>query len=208
MKKLQIKVMYSNVQSLMNKLDELKIISEEEQPDIICCVETWLDASHKQKEIENYKCINRIRSKKPNRGGVCMYYRKGLKVEEVIMPKHKSPCKCEAIWTKITDDRGKKTILTTIYRSPTNANFLEHIDEDLDYATQLNLPTIIVGDFNYNLLNDSPNTKALTDTFNRQCMEQMIHQPTRITKDTQTLIDHIWTNDKDFIKDLNVNPGL
>ena len=194
----------------MSKLDELKAISEEETPDLICCVETWLDNSHKPKEIEieNFRCISRIRSKKPNRGGVCIYYRKGLKMEEIAIPKHKLPCKCEAIWTKIIDERGKKMVLATVYRSPTNANFLEHIEEDMDYISQLNLPVIIVGDFNIDLLTETPSKRTLMDVFNRQCMEQMIQQPTRITSDTRTLIDHIWTNDKDFIKDLEVNHGL
>ena len=209
-KKLEIKVTYNNVQSLMDKLEDLKILCNENGPDILCCAETWLDQSHSQKEIEinNYKCINRMRSKKTNRGGVCMYYKRGLSVEVIDVPKHNNPCKCETIWTKVTGKKGKRIIMAVTYRSPSNNHFRNHLEKDLNYVSQLNLPMILLGDLNYDLLKDTLEKREITSMFERQCMVQLINQPTRITKDTQTLIDHIWSSDKNYIKDLKVEPGL
>ena len=74
--------------------------------------------------------------------------------------------------------------------------------------TQLNLPIIIVGDFNYDLLSSNSKSNELRDAFHRQSMEQIIEQPTRITKNTSTLIDHIWVSDKEHISDLQILPGM
>ena len=207
---MEINIYYNNVQSLMDKLDEMKFKAVEETPELICCVETWLDKSHTLSEIEikNYNCINKIRSQKPNRGGVCIYYKHGIVMEEIKMKEHSKPCNCEAIWTKLTDGKGKKIIIALIYRSPSNTNFIEHIEEDLNHASQLNLPIVLLGDINIDLLRDTPNRRALSEVFGRQCMDQMITSPTRITDNTQTLIDHIWTTDKDIIKNLVIKPGL
>ena len=65
-----------------------------------------------------------------------------------------------------------------------------------------------MGDLNYDLLKDTHDKKALIDIFNRQCMVQLITQATRVTKNSQTLIDHLWSSDVDYIKDLEVKPGL
>ena len=89
------------------------------------------------------------------------------------MRKHGRPCKCEALWAKLIDEKGKKIIIAVIYRSPTNSNFVEHIEEDLNYVGQMNLPIILFGDINIDLLKDSPNKKALNEVFDRQCMDQM-----------------------------------
>ena len=55
----------------------------------------------------------------------------------------------------------------------------------------------IAGDFNYNLLNISHHNKT-EDYFNillANSFKPLITKPTRITESSQTLIDHIWTND-------------
>ena len=51
----------------------------------------------------------------------------------------------------------------------------------------------IIGDFNCDLLSEKPESKALNDfctTFN---LSQMISKPTRVTRDTSTLLDVILT---------------
>ena len=164
--------MYHNVQSLMDKLDEIKIICMNETPDILCCAETWTDKSHSSDEVKipNYRSLIRNRSDNPNRGGLCVYVKDGIKVDRFEIPNHKT-CKCEEIWCKITDESGKKIILAAIYRSHQNTDFIEHMERNLDYVSSFNLPTILVGDFNYDLLKDNMTTRQLNDMFNRQCMD-------------------------------------
>ena len=208
--KFNITVVYNNVQSLTDKLDELKTIADESKPEVFCCVETWLDKSHTKKEIEikGYKCKIRNRSDKPNRGGVAIYFKNGIKAEEIPIPSHNTPCKCEAIWSKITSRNGKKIIMGLIYRSPQNTTFNEHLEGDINYITQLNLPVVLLGDFNYDLLNRSPNANALCEILERQSMDQIIKEPTRVTKTTKTLIDHIWVSDEEHVNGLQILPGM
>ena len=146
-------MVYQNVQSLMDKLEDIKTMAEETKPEIFCCVETWLDGSHTMKEVEikKYKYMMKNRSDKPNRGGVGIYHKNGINMEEITLPPHNKPCKCEALWTKITSANGKRIILGVIYRSPQNGTFIEHLETDLNYLTQLNLPIIIVITILFNL---------------------------------------------------------
>ena len=162
----------------------------------------------KEIEIKGYKCNIKNRSDKPNRGGVGIYYRKGIALEEIPLPTHQVPCKCEAIWNKITSRNGKRIILGIIYRSPQNLTFIEHLEQDINYMTQFNLPIFMIGDFNYDLLNRNAKVNELYDLLQCQSMEQVIQEPTRITKDTKTLIDHIWVSDKEHIKNLQILPGM
>ena len=139
----------------------------------------------------------RNRSDNPNRG----------LTQRIETPTYKS-CKCEDIWCTITDESGKKIILALIYRSHQNTCFMEHIEGSLDYISNWNLPTILVGDFNYDLMKNSTTSRELTNIFNRQSMDQIVKQPTRITQDSSTLIDHIWVNDKRIVNNVQVGAGL
>ena len=53
---------------------------------------------------------------------------------------------------------------------------------------------IILGDLNFNLLQDNSNNKSWTRTFNSLHLKQIIDQPTRVTDTSETLIDHVYTN--------------
>ena len=54
----------------------------------------------------------------------------------------------------------------------------------------------IVGDFNINLLNSNNNTviKSYSNMIYSQGCLPIITQPTRITENSSTLIDHVYTN--------------
>ena len=124
---------------------------------------------------------------------VCMYPKEGIQAQSFEIPNHEA-CKCEEI---LTSKSGKKVILAVIYRSPQNVQFIEHIERSLNYVSNWSLPIILVGDFNYDLLKNNLTSRVLTDTFNRQCMDQLVDKPTRIAQGSSTLIDHIWTNERD-----------
>ena len=57
----KIKVIYCNARSLRNKIDELRIMAQDYNPDIIGIVETWLTDNIYDSEIiiENYNMIRR-----------------------------------------------------------------------------------------------------------------------------------------------------
>ena len=62
-------------------------------------------------------------------------------------------------------------------------------------------PCYIMGNFNLDLLKHElhPPTEKFLDTMYANSLIPVINRPTRVTKDTCTLIDNIFTNDYDII---------
>ena len=96
---------------------------------------------------------------------------------------------------------GKKLIIGNIYRPPNSDinSFLSKLFEVLTSIMQLDssCSSIIMGDINIDLLKVSTNARymeyyTIMTSFN-YC--PLIRRPTRVTDETQTLIDHIWTNE-------------
>jgi hypothetical protein len=91
-------------------------------------------------------------------------------------------------------------IIGTIYRSPlssteSNNFFLTTLSSCLLLISKEKKTCCILGDFNYNLLNtDDLNTNLFVEAMTTMGFHSVINKPTRITKSSATLIDHIWTN--------------
>ena len=191
-----------NVQSLRDKIDQIRLIIAERETAIFVAVETWLDGSHRNSEVcvNGYNMIRRDRAKDPNRGGIVVYTKKGIDVTGIDIENHSDDCNCENIWLKLSFGTCKTIILGAVYRSHLNKNFTSHIKTDLQRVSSMKHPIILVGDFNYDLLKDSGETIEYYRTFTAHLMEQLIRAPTRITETTATIIDHIWTTNEEIIE--------
>ena len=84
-----------------------------------------------------------------------------------------------------------------IYRSKTNTTISELIDAlthlHNSVLTEATVPTVLLGDFNVNLMQDTTEKRALNKYLitDRSGYTQLINQ---YTTDYRTLIDHIYTN--------------
>ena len=96
----------------------------------------------------------------------------------------------------------KPFLITTWYRPPNSSidklKEFEKLLQDIDYEDK---ESIIMGDINIDISKDSFDTnsaelKFITDLFQ---YDQKINEPTRVTKDTRTLIDHFYSNKTDLI---------
>ena len=198
------------MQSIRDKIDELRIMAKERKPCIIAAAETWLDASHNDHElfIENFNLVRRDRAKDPNRGGVAIYYRNDLEISTISLNPHPSTCKCENLWIKVQTSICRIFILGIIYRSHSNNNFLEHITSDLESIAAMNYPILIIGDFNIDLSRNSAASTEYHDIMSSFLLKQLIDQPTRVTETSATLIDHIWTSNEELVNYCTLLPGL
>ena len=111
------------------------------------------------------------------------------------------------LWLKIQVKNLKSIIVCTVYRPPNTP--LACFDNDLTpsflSASSLNKPVYILGDLNCNLLNsESPDSRALTDFCRSFNLTQMINSPTRVTEETESLIDVIITSTPKQIKTTEV----
>ena len=85
----------------------------------------------------------------------------------------------------------------TIYRHPNmqfdsfNADFLKPL---LYKINRENKQTILLGDFNINLLNSNQESVSFLDTLGSNLIKPQILLPTRITSRSKTLIDNIFSS--------------
>ena len=68
------------------------------------------------------------------------------------------------------------------------------MENTIEQAILEDKEVIILGDLNFNLLQDNSNSKSWTRTFNSLHLKQIIDQPTRVTDTSETLIDHVYTD--------------
>ena len=93
----------------------------------------------------------------------------------------------------------------TIYRSRkqdkvSNIQFQVQLNNVLNTTNATKNKAYIMGDFNYNLLQDSHTfIDNFVDTIYDHSFYPIINKPTRITQNSSTCIDHIWTNIHDKI---------
>ena len=73
-----LRIIYYNARSLLPKLDELRAVTEAENLDIVCIVETWLsnEISDSELTINNYQILRLDRDR--HGGGVIMYIHSSL----------------------------------------------------------------------------------------------------------------------------------
>ena len=115
----------------------------------------------------------------------------------------KKPQLCESIFIEVNFNKQKNIIFGCIYRHPStsitdfNENFLTPLLQKLSLEK---ISCCLMGDFNINLLKTASNTcvSVFYQMMSSSFFTPHILQPTRITSNTQTLIDNIFFNSIDF----------
>nr|CAB3263137.1 uncharacterized protein LOC104265527 [Phallusia mammillata] len=193
-----------NIRSLANprnfsKLESL-IANMNIKPTVICVNETWI----KQKKpgihcyLPGYNFISNSHVITTG-GGVGLYVDNKIPhslCNDLTIMKEKT---FESLFIQF-EVSNTKIVCGTIYRSPgqdgsSYNDFHNTLTASLSKINKMRLPTYILGDFNFNLL-DTNNIHV--DNFTTSLFENsfipLINKPTRITGTVSTCIDHIWTN--------------
>ncbi|XP_076300562.1 uncharacterized protein LOC143218884 [Lasioglossum baleicum] len=167
-------------------------------PAVIALSETRLTAEIEDSEINvpGYSVV-RCDAETRNTGGVVLYVRDDIKYEIVVSKKLERIVWCVAIEVK---EKLFKGVVMVIYHSPSASHgefigFLEDIVEELTIKEEC----IILGDFNIDCKTDSYYTNKLLTTMQSLGMKQHVDKPTRVTKNSETIIDLVFTN-----KEINV----
>ncbi|KAL4223433.1 hypothetical protein ACF0H5_016904 [Mactra antiquata] len=87
--------------------------------------------------------------------------------------------------------------------------WIDNFETQLKLVDDLELETHFLGDFNINYYANSKTGKSFEnqkwdDLINKYSFQQLIGQPTRISKTKSSIIDHIYSNTRDFIIKTNV----
>ena len=197
-----LSLVHTNIRSIPKNLEKFEYLLHDLdwQFDIIGVTEAWLKDHNKcLYSLENYNSEHLIRPKKKG-GGVSIFLREhiGYKLREDLT---KISEESEMLFIEIDKDtiKARKNILIgLIYRPPgTNINtFNETMVEIHGKIKNENKKIYLMGDFNINLLNESTHapTKEFLDNMISHSFYPVITRPTRITSETATIIDNIFTN--------------
>ena len=215
----KLKCLYSNVDSLSNKMEELKLNIKMQIPDVVIITEV-LPKSYETKpttesiNINGYELYTNIAE--DDIRGVALYVKSELESTEV---KFESISK-ENVWCTIKLKNNEDLLLGCIYRSPTNDNentlkLTKLLQEVIDTNPQ-NL--IITGDFNYKEINwasmySSHTENHRTNIFLEKIKDLFLYQ--HVTEFTRyrvgqkpSLLDLILTNKEEIVKNVCYLPSI
>ena len=152
-------------------------------------------------------------------GGLVIYVNKRICEEDDIEefdPYNEPDNNCgEFQFIKLKNCKGhrKTVIVGNVYRSPAPSNkpenfntLFEKILQKLNTNRYANKIKYIAGDFNQDLIryDNDDHCQNLIDNAHNNGFVQIVSRPTRITENSATLIDHVYTNDIDSALSCNI----
>nr|VZI48449.1 unnamed protein product [Spirometra erinaceieuropaei] len=210
----KLRRLYTNVQSLISKIDELKLCLVDLSPDVLAITETWLSGniSDSQVALPGYQIYRRDREHRQG-GGIVVYVNEGLAVSENTT---KFACGTEAIWLTTKATGSPCLGVLTVYRPPrtdqiADTQLLEQLEK---LSSRPNI--MIMGDFNapgtnWNTLQASGpkwafDYRLLNKTL-KASLTQHVMFPTR-TREGQraNCLDLVFTKTPDSIDDITSMP--
>ena len=193
-----IRSLYKNFDSFKDVLDCCKIDFE-----VIGLVETWL----KDKPLDYFHMDGyslEFSNRKNGRcGGACLYISDRMKYNiRHDLAEINHPENVETVFVEIERMGLKNIVVGVIYRPPGQDvnEFNAFTDVLLSQITKNDKLVYLMGDFNINLLNEDVHaqTQNFMNILSSYCLYPSITKPTRITANSATLIDNIFTNSKSY----------
>ena len=187
-----------NINSISKHIDEFvdSILINKLDFDILSFTETKLtDNISNLFNISGYNMF--VNNFQRNSGGLAVYVKNNIDNIKIRNDLNKSLDHIETLFLEFK--RGTSTVLVgTIYRRPSGnmTNFIEELDSILSTISNENKVTYIMGDFNINLLmyKKLSNVTRFVDLLHGYDFLSIVNKPTRVTCNSATLIDQIWTN--------------
>ena len=193
-----MKFVHQNIRGLSKNFDLLQeFITEHSQVDIVSLSETHLGRYSLEENVcklDGYLFIGRSRSKGSG-GGVGIYEKENIIFERRKDLEHDT---LETLWIEIFIKNAKSILFGCYYRPPETSKYLPNdfnalLSENINNVNSDKKDTIIMGDFNINY-NDSKSHKEFKNVMKLNGFKRLITSATRITKESSTLIDLIFSN--------------
>ena len=192
------KVGQLNVRSYLAKLEDVTIDQSVAHTNIMCFTETFLRPSQSvcgltlNGESSVVYRADRMASRTQDisNGGVMIICAESL---DTLPFNINHATTLEVVSVCANTHSGIQICIVAVYRRPQLAlgSFLCHFADYIGHILQRQLPTIILGDFNVNLLTESSTTSTLLDFMSTRGFTQLISTP---TTDSGSLLDHIYYN--------------
>ena len=194
-----------NIQGISNKIDQVRLMLESEKNNIhvLGFSETKLNAIHPDSifEVNGFQKPFRKDRETNSGGGLIVYVKEGICCNRRTDLEHES---LECLWLEIKPLKSKSFLVGNIYRPPNstvqwNTTFEDCIENVLREDKEIYL----MGDVNRDLLN-SQIKNVWTEYIEPFGLTQLVSEATRVTSNSKTLIDHIYSNCPENVNSLNV----
>ena len=190
--KYSILILHQNICSLRHKISELELHlnTELNQVKVMCLTEHWLNCQNlNNTNIKNFKLVSAFSRKNKTHGGSCIYVKNNIVTKDVgSFMTLGEEINFELSITELIDI---KLYVGCIYRAPNGQFdiFLDKLELIIQKLMRTNKTFVLCGDWNVDMLQESSNKKELVGLLQRYNLINTIESPTRITKNSSTLID-------------------
>ena len=188
-------ILLNNIQSILSNKDEIFSFVKSEKYNIYSFTETHVtsDITEGELYIDGYyflKCDSLSRFT----GGIIMYIKDNFPVEVICNQNINNELWYMGI--KYKDVRNRMINFICLYRSPSSsiAEFLKHINILINMLNCKEEIVIIAGDFNINITESTFYANKLLSVMREYGFQQYVREHTRITSNSQTTIDLVFSN--------------
>ena len=176
---------------------------KEDSIDILCLTETWLesDVSNTFIQIEGFNVYRKDRERKG--GGTAIYVREEYASSQIMQ---NDGNEVDDLWVNIQVRKNRSFVVGSLYRPPkASVQSIQYIEERFREAISLRKTLYILGDFN----DDQSKLKSnkMKPVLDRLGLHQLIKSATRITPDSQTVLDLLISNNPSSIVSTDVEPN-
>ena len=192
------KIGHLNVNSILGKADEVINLLDECAFDILFITESKIDGTTSSSLFAHsqYRIIRRDR--KRGGGGLLVNIRSNVTAHRQI---NLEPEGVESICLDVKGYANNWFLICACYRSPGKCKITDFIPACATAAERMYVKhkeIMFIGDFNMNMLEspDNPNgpNKDLTNFMEQFCLTNVIHEATRTTNCSSTLLDIVLTS--------------
>ena len=178
-------------------------MSNAKRPHILGLCETFLhdDIANEHVCINNFVLERKDRKGKKG-GGLVIYVHESQKYKRRIdIEVHD----IESVWLEIFYNQGNSFLLNFAYRPPnSHQSWIDLYEEQIDIADCTNREFFLLGDYNINYIcadtRENYNNNKWQNMVTQFGLNQLIRHPTRVTKRSASIIDHIYTTCKNKVE--------
>jgi hypothetical protein len=198
-----LNIVYQNIQGLAGKVLELELFTKTDNINVLCITEHWL-RDFSSICISNFQLGSIFIRSSAIHGG-CLIFLKN-DIQKYKERKDVVDLSKERI-VEISCVELESSIVVCVYRPPSGdfTIFESVMDDVLNKLCGKDKAIIVCGDFNVNLLDDTPTQTRLLAIFKSYNLINQFLEATRITSHSATCLDNVFSDVNPIIKSVITN---